>query len=43
MFDWDGDGDLDMLIGTFGGHLYRRMNIGTRSAPVFAKDRGIKI
>ena len=38
MFDWDGDGDLDMLIGSFGGHLYRRMNVGTRETPRFSKE-----
>ncbi len=36
MVDWDADGDLDMLIGTFSGQLYLRTNKGTRSKPVFA-------
>ncbi len=36
--DWDADGDLDILIGSFGGKLYRRMNIGTRSEPVYSAE-----
>ena len=36
MVDWDDDGDLDILIGSFGGKLYRRMNVGTRSEPEFS-------
>ncbi len=33
--DWEHDGDLDLLIGSFDGHLYRRMNEGTREMPVY--------
>ena len=36
--DWDGDGDLDMLIGTFSGGVYLRTNDGTRKAPHFTKE-----
>jgi hypothetical protein len=36
--DWDGDGDLDVLIGSFGGGLFLRANLGTRSEPRYAKD-----
>ena len=34
--DWDGDKDLDILIGSFGGKLFLRENIGTRSKPVYS-------
>lgn len=34
--DWDADGDLDVLIGSFGGQLYLRTNEGTRAAPIFS-------
>ena len=35
-FDWDDDGDYDLLLGTYeGGHLYRQMNEGTRTEPKF--------
>lgn len=36
--DWDADGDLDMLIGTFSGQMFLRMNNGTRSEPKFAGE-----
>src|SRR5262252_3772238 len=36
-FDWDGDGDFDLLLGDHKtGHVYRRMNEGTNAKPEFA-------
>jgi FG-GAP-like repeat len=34
--DWDGDGDLDLLLGSFSGDLFVRVNEGTRPAPAYA-------
>jgi hypothetical protein len=35
-FDWDADGDHDLLLGSYeNGHLYRQMNEGSNSAPAF--------
>jgi hypothetical protein len=35
-FDWDNDGDFDLLLGSYeGGHLYRQMNEGTNKEPKF--------
>ena len=34
--DWDADGDLDMLIGSFGGGIWLRTNIGTRKKPKYS-------
>lgn len=36
--DWDADGDLDMLIGSFAGELFLRENIGTRSQPKYSGE-----
>jgi len=35
-FDWDGDGDHDLLLGSYeNGHLYRQINEGTDKEPKF--------
>ena len=35
-YDWDADGDYDLLLGTYeGGALYRQMNEGTNAKPRF--------
>lgn len=33
--DWEADGDLDLLIGSFDGELFLRINEGTRERPVY--------
>lgn len=33
--DWDADGDLDMVIGTFLGEVYLRKNVGSREQPEY--------
>jgi FG-GAP-like repeat len=36
LVDWDDDGDLDILVGTFDGLMFLRRNEGTRSHPSYA-------
>lgn len=36
--DWDSDGDFDILIGSFDGHLKLRINEGDAKNPVFASE-----
>ena len=37
-FDWDGDGDLDLLLGAKEGKLFVRINDGTAQAPKFRAE-----
>ena len=39
--DWDGDGDLDLLIGAHDGRVYLAENTGTPAAPAFAKPEAL--
>jgi hypothetical protein len=36
--DWDGDGDLDLVIGSNEGHVFLRKNEGTKEKAAFATD-----
>ncbi len=36
LVDWDADGDLDILVGTFEGLIFLRRNDGTRARPAYA-------
>lgn len=38
LIDIDGDEDLDLIIGNFGGRIILYMNIGTKETPVFAVE-----
>lgn len=41
--DWDGDGDLDILVGNNTNRLVYFENIGTRAKPAFAEPRVIQV
>lgn len=36
--DWENDGDLDLLIGSFRGRIYLRKNEGSRTSPVYSPE-----
>lgn len=36
--DWDEDGDQDLVLGSFQGHLYLRTNEGSAAQPAFATE-----
>lgn len=38
-YDWDGDGKIDLIVGTHAGSVFFLRNIGTRESPVFAEPK----
>jgi len=38
LVDWDADGDLDILVGSYVGTMFVRLNEGTRTKPVYATE-----
>jgi hypothetical protein len=40
--DWDGDGDLDLLVGDFHGSVYLICNEGTAKSYVFGKEQAMQ-
>lgn len=41
--DWDSDGDLDLVLGSFEGHLFVRLNEGTAKEPAFAAESSLLV
>ena len=43
VYDWDGDGKKDLIVGQFsGGRIHLYLNIGTNSSPVLAAATFLK-
>lgn len=38
LVDWEADGDLDILVGTYDGKMFLRRNTGTRTKPAYAPE-----
>jgi hypothetical protein len=36
--DWEGDGDLDLVLGAYHGRMYLRLNLGTAKAAAFSTE-----
>jgi hypothetical protein len=44
LVDWDDDGDLDILVGTFEGLIFLRRNEGSRTRPLYAtRNEWVKV